>query len=252
MSGPCGRTARQAARRHSESGEYSGLKPASGRKFRLFAARFRRHARHPCGRRRRRHLPHRRPARRRQQHGRRLGLLRQRRVPRLAQGGRRADHGRQGGRRPPVRHERQEHLDLRHLDARVPAAARLAGGEHLVGERGGADERQGPRVRERLLQRHAELRRRARRDGMRPVLRRARSVEYPGGRLTSRSPTTPPNARSTASSSTAARAPSSTPGASSTARPPTVIGDWIDGARGAGRRLRAAAITSARSAPACC
>ena len=65
----------------------------------------------------------------------------------------------------------------------TPVDARLAEGQRRVGERGGADQRQGPRRRERLLLRDAELRLRARGGRLHPVLRRARSGEHPGGRL---------------------------------------------------------------------
>ena len=107
----------------------------------------------------------------------------QRRVPRLDPAGRRAHDRREGDRRPDVRHLRQEHLDLRHQRPGRAEGARRDDAQRRLGERGGPDQRQGARGRERLL---LGRRRRLRgRDGarrLRPVLRRARPVEHQEGR----------------------------------------------------------------------
>ena len=113
----------------------------------------------------------------------RRGDVGQRRVPRLDQAGRRPDDRREGRRQPPVRHFGQEHLDLRHLRPGGAAAARDAAGQRRLGERGGADQRQGARGRRATSTRsRARVRRRAGAGRLRAVLRRSRPGEHQAGR----------------------------------------------------------------------
>ena len=145
--------------------------------------------------------------------------------------------GREDRRRPDVRHVRQEHLDLRHLRPGDAEGARRDEDQHRLGERGGADQRQGAGGRERLLlRRRPECVAALAADGCVQLFDVRDPAQHQAGR---HDPDRQPHGRVRARLPVLLRprrARSSTRAAILDGTPPKVVGNWIDELQGAGRR----------------